>query len=157
VTGIRGAVLVVEQRTVRQIATSVVEPLTLALAVSLAVLGGFVGWEAHRTAAAPAVKSAPTTPLARSRATAEADAYVDALCAQDVAYLQRNTGEAAGRMPWEPRLSDWAMPCMRHRYLGSLVDRLGRDQYVFTLLRPDGTEVLYLVTFGHDGLVAGID
>ncbi len=156
-TQTRGAVLVGEQRTARQIARSVVEPRRLALAVSLAAVGGFVGWEAHRMAATPAVHVAPTAPLARSQATAEADAYVDALCAQDVAYLGRHTGEAAGPMPWEPRLSEWAAPCMRHRYLGALVDRLGRDQFVFTLVLPNGDEVLYFVTIGRDGLVAGID
>jgi uncharacterized iron-regulated membrane protein len=148
---------VAERATVREIARTIVEPLTLALAVSLATLGGFVGWEAHRMAAAPAVEVAPTTPPARSQATAEADAYVDALCAQDVAYLGRHTGEAAGPMPWEPRLSEWVVPCTRHRYLGALVDPLGRDQFVFTLVRPDGAEAVYVVTFGHDGLVAGID
>jgi hypothetical protein len=157
VSKVKGAVLVVEQRSVRQIAKSVVEPLTLAFAVSLAVVGGFVGWEGHRMAAAPTVTTAPTTPIARSRATAEADAYVDALCAQDTTYLASHTGEAAGKMPWEPRLSEWVAPCTRHRYLGALVDPLGRDQFVFTLVRPDGAEAVYVVTFGHDGLVAGID
>ena len=60
-------------------------------------------------------------------------------------------------MPWEPRLTGWAAPCARHRYLGALTDRLGRDQFVFTLMRPDGTEVLYVLTLGPDGLVYGVD
>jgi hypothetical protein len=34
---------------------------------------------------------------------------------------------------------------------------LGREQHVFALLQRDGTHVLFVVTFGHDGLVAGID
>lgn len=135
-----------------------VEPLTLVLAIALAALGAMLGWQARGTATT--VVAAPTTaPLAlqRMHAPAEATAYVDALCSGDVAYLSRNTGEGWGPMPWEPRLSDWALPCTRHRYLGALVDRLGRDQYVFTLVRADGTEVLYVVTFGRDGLIAGIE
>lgn len=153
-----GAVLVVERRSLRQIAATIVEPLTLALAVSLAVLGATLGWQARGFATHAA--TAPTAiPLALQRVHApqEAVAYVDALCSGDTAYLNKNTGEGWGPMPWEPRLSQWALPCTRHRYLGALVDRLGRDQYVFTLVRPDGTEVLYTITFGRDGLVADVD
>lgn len=142
----RSAVLVTERLTTSGILKSVVEPLTLALALSLAVLGALLGWGARAQAQAP-----------RTHAPAAAQEYVDALCRLDLAYLERKTGEAAGRMPWEPRLTTWAMPCTGTRYLGSLQDRIGRAQYVFTLLQPDGTEVLYVVTFGHDGLVAGVD
>lgn len=153
----RGAVLVVEQRTVRQIAKVLVEPLTLALALSLGVLGGSLGWHAREAASAPPVAQAVAPPVSRSQPTAGAMAYADALCANDLAYLQEHTGESWGPLPWEPRLSDWTLPCTRYRYLGALVDRLGRDQFVFTLLRGDGTEVLFIVTFGRDGLVARID
>lgn len=153
----RSAVLVVEQRTVSQIAKVLVEPLTLALALSLGVLGGSLGWHSREAASAPPVAQTVVLPASRTQPTAEATAYADALCANDVAYLQRNTGESWGPLPWEPRLSEWTLPCTRYRYLGALVDRLGRDQFVFTLLRGDGTEVLYAVTFGRDGLVAGID
>ncbi|HEY6203692.1 MAG TPA: hypothetical protein VI056_11710 [Candidatus Limnocylindria bacterium] len=72
-------------------------------------------------------------------------------------YLQQHTGEAAGPMPWEPRRSTWSMPCQGQRYLGTSTDRIGREQHVFALLQRDGTDVLFIVTFGHDGLVAGID
>lgn len=153
-----GPVLVVERRTARQVVTPFIEPLTLVLAIALAVLGAMLGWRAHGEAsAAPQPSAAIALALQRTHAPAEAVAYVDALCGGDVAYLERNTGESWGPMPWEPRLSDWTLPCTRHRYMGALVDRLGRDTYVFTLVRPDGTEVLYIVTFGRDGLVAGID
>lgn len=151
-----GAVLVVDQRTVRQIAATIVEPLTLALAVSLGVLGLVGGWHAH-AAATPSPTVGMPAPIARIQATAAAEEYVAALCRDDTAYLLRNTGESVGPMPWEPRLTDWATPCTRYRYLGTLTDRLGRDQFVFTLRRTEGTEVLYVLTFGHDGLVAGID
>lgn len=124
----------------------VAEPLTAVLALSLAILGALLGWHAHREAETP-----------RTRAPAVAEAYVDALCRQDVAHLQRRTRESLGPLPWEPRLSEWAMPCTGHRYLGSLQDRIGREQHVFTLFQPDGTEVVYLVTIGRDGLVAGVD
>jgi hypothetical protein len=154
----RGAVIVPEHRTLRRIAGATVEPLTLALAVSLAALGVVLGWNAHEATVRGAVPPvAAAAPVGHSRAPVAAEMYVEALCAGDTEYLWKNTGEEAGRMPWEPRLSDWARPCVRSRYLGSLMDRLGRDQFVFTLLRPDGTEVLYLVTIGHDGLIAGVD
>jgi hypothetical protein len=141
----RSAVLVRDFPATREIVQSVVEPLTLAFALSCGIVGALLGWEAHGQAWTSGLHP-------RSAAT-----YVDAMCRSDVAYLQRNTGEAAGPMPWEPRLSTWSMPCKGQRYLGSSTDRIGREQHVFTLLQQDGTEVLFVVTFGHDGLVAGID
>lgn len=142
----RSAVLVVERRTTREIAATIVEPLTLALALSLGIFGTVVGWHAHGEVMA-----------ARKGGPLAAEQYVDALCRDDVAYLLRKTGEAVGPMPWEPRLSTWAKPCTGHRYLGTSLDRIGRQQHIFTLLQPDGTEVVYIVTIGNDGLVAGID
>lgn len=134
------------------------EPLTLALALSLAILGSVLGWQAH-SAAAPAVREEPVVPRLALRMYAPVfiERYVEALCQGDTAFLGRNTGENAGHMPWEPRLREWARPCVGHRYVGAVLDRLGRDQYIFTLVRPDGAEVLWLVTLGHDGLVAGVD
>lgn len=129
-----------------EIARVIVEPLTLALALSLGVFGAGAGWHAHEGAMS-----------ARTRAPQAAEDYVDALCRNDVAYLLRKTGEAAGLMPWEPRRSRWAETCTGHRYLGASLDRIGREEHVFALLQSDGTEVLYIVTFGRDGLVAGID
>jgi hypothetical protein len=140
----RSAVLVVERSRMREIAQTIVEPLTLALALLLGVFGALGGWHAHEQA------MSAHAPLA-------ADRYVEALCRDDVAYLRRKTGDASGPMPWEPRLSTWTKPCTGHRYLGPTVDLIGRDQYVFALLRPDGTEAVYVITFGRDGLVAGVD
>ena len=124
---------------------SVVEPLTVAVALSCGIVGALLGWQAHGQA---------WTSGLHPRAAAE---YVDAMCRSDAAYLQRKTGELAGTMPWEPRLSTWALPCEGQRYLGSSTDRIGREQHIFTLLQQDGSEVLFVVTLGRDGLVAGID
>ena len=141
----RTAVLVRDLPTTRDIVRSVAEPLTFAFALSFGIVGGLLGWQAHATV---------WTSGLHPRVAAE---YVDAMCRSDLAYLRRRTGEAAGTMPWEPRLSTWAMPCKGQRYLGSSTDRIGREQHVFTLLQRDGSEVLFVVTLGHDGLVAGID
>lgn len=141
----RGAVLVQQLPTTREIVRSVVEPLTVALALSCGIVGTLLGWHAHGQA---------WTSGLHPRAAAE---YVDAMCRSDTAYLQRKTGETAGVMPWEPRLSAWAMPCKGQRFLGSSTDRIGREQHVFTLLQQDGSEVLFVVTLGRDGLVAGIE
>jgi hypothetical protein len=139
------AVLAQELPTTREIVRSVVEPLTVALALSCGIVGALLGWQAHGQA---------WTSALHPRAAAQ---YVDAMCRSDTAYLQRNTGEVAGTMPWEPRLSTWAVPCKGQRYLGSSTDRIGREQHVFTLLQRDGSEVLFVVTLGRDGLVAGIE
>lgn len=141
----RSAVLVQGLPTTREIVRSVVEPLTFAFAISCGIVGALLGWQAHGQA---------WTSGLHPRAAA---AYVDAMCRSDVAYLQRKTGEVAGTMPWEPRLSTWALPCKGQRYLGSSTDRIGREQHIFTLLQQDGSEVLFLVTLGRDGLVAGIE
>jgi hypothetical protein len=139
------AVLVQEFPTTREIVRSVAEPLTVALALSCGIVGALLGWQAHGQA---------WTSGLHPRTAAE---YVDAMCRSDVAYLLRRTGEPAGPMPWDPRLSSWAMPCKGQRYLGSSTDRIGREQHVFTLLQGDDTEVIFVVTIGRDGLVAGID
>lgn len=130
----------------RDIAQTIVEPLTLALALALGALGSMAGWHLHEQAMS-----------ARNHAPPAAERYVDALCRDDVAYLLRATGEATGPMPWEPRLSTWSQPCTGYRYLGPAADLIGREQHVFALLRPDGTETVYLITFGRDGLVAGVE
>lgn len=140
------AVLVLETPAKRQVRRTFAEPLTFAFALSFAILAAILGWQAHALASA-----------LRTDAPELAERYVEALCGGDVAHLQRMTGEAAGRMPWEPRLSSFIQPCTGHRYMGSLQDVIGRDQHVFTLLRPDGTEAVYIVTIGRDGRVAGID
>jgi len=140
------AVLVVERSTMRDIARTIVEPLTLVLALALGVVGMTVGWHAHEYATA-----------LRTHAPLAAESYVDALCRDDLAYLRRTTGEATGPMPWEPRLSTWTKPCVGYRYLGPAMDLIGREQHVFTLRRPDGTETVYVITFSRDGLVAGVE
>jgi hypothetical protein len=141
----RNAVLIGDRPTAREILRSVAEPLAFVLAVSCGIVGAFLGWSAHGQA---------WTAGLHPRIAAE---YVEAMCREDLAYLKRKTGEAAGLMPWEPRLSAWSTPCTGQRYLGSSTDRIGREQHVFTLLQRDGTEVLFIVTLGSDGLVAGVD
>lgn len=141
----RSAVLIPDIPSTSDVLRGVVEPLTLALALSVGTVGAYLGWHAHER-----VWVSRTQP----RVAAE---YVDALCRDDVAYLRRRTGEEVGPMPWEVRLNTWAQPCVGYRYLGSSSDRIGRQQHVFALVQRDNTEVLFVVTIGHDGLVARID
>jgi hypothetical protein len=125
---------------------TIVEPLTLALTLLLGVLGAVAGWQVHEQAEA-----------IRNQAPLAAELYAEALCRDDVAYLLRKTGEAAGPKPWEPRLSSWTQPCTGYRHVGATIDIIGREQHVFALFRPDGTASLWIVTLGRDGLVAGYD
>jgi len=124
----------------------IIERAMLVFALLTAMVGAIVGWTAHERATAPRVSHAPSA----------ARAYVNAVCAGDVAYLRRTTGERAGVAPWDVR-REWLGECTGDRYLGAAVDVIGRKQHVFALLRPDGTEFIYLVTFGHDGLVANLE
>jgi hypothetical protein len=140
----QSAFLVRELPSARQIAQNVLEPLTFAFALACGIFGTFVGWQANDE-----FRTWWLHPAAAR--------YADAMCRSDVAYLQHHTGESAGPMPWEPRLSSWSMPCHGKRYLGTSTDRIGREQHVFALLQRDGTAVVFVVTFGHDGLAAGVD
>lgn len=124
----------------------VIERAMFVFALSTGVVGGILGWTAHERSAAPRVSHAPSA----------ARAYVEAVCGGDDAYLRRWTGERAGVAPWDVR-REWLGDCTGSRYLGAAVDIIGREQHVFALLRGDGTEFIYLVTFGHDGLVANLE